>query len=68
MGSTKAEIIVQQLSDPHQLEALLLQLCAPDTQQIAQAEGIVKKYVKNPVCVQGLIQQVSMRLHTAYPL
>lgn len=51
--------IVSQLSNPHQLEALLLQLTTPDTQVVAQGEVIIKKYLKGPVCIGGLMQQVS---------
>ncbi len=50
--------VLAALQNPTNLEALLLQLTAPDTQVIQQAEAIVKKYVKNPVCVAGLVQQV----------
>ena len=50
--------VVAGLADPHQLEALLLQLTTPDTQVVAQGEAILKKYLKGPVCVGGLMQQV----------
>lgn len=61
MGSKKEEreLVMARLADPHQLEAVLLQLTAPDTQQIAQAEGIIKKYAKSPACIPGFMQQVS---------
>ena len=50
--------MVEALNNPANLEALLMNLTAPDTRVIAQAEAIVKKYLKGPVCVPGLMQQV----------
>eukprot|EP00624_Nannochloropsis_granulata_P005606 evm.model.NODE_3984_length_32566_cov_17.902445.2 len=50
--------VLAQLQNPTNLEALLLQLTAPDTQVIQQAEAVVKKYVKSPICVAGLVQQM----------
>jgi hypothetical protein len=56
--SAAAAAVLAQLADPRQLEALILQLTVADTQQIAQAEAIIKKYLKGPVCIGGLMQQV----------
>lgn len=50
--------VLAQLQNPTNLEALLMQLTAPDTQVIQQAEAVVKKYVKSPICVAGLVQQM----------
>lgn len=47
--------------EPTQLESVLLQLTANDTQVIAQAEGIIKKYAKGPGCIQGFLQQVGYK-------
>ncbi|EWM29705.1 Importin-beta [Nannochloropsis gaditana] len=56
--SAPSKEILTQLANPSNLEALLLQLTAPDTQIIQQAEAVIKKYVKSPVCVAGLVQQL----------
>ncbi|TMW68798.1 hypothetical protein Poli38472_006266 [Pythium oligandrum] len=49
---------------PEQLEALLLQLTNPDTQQIKQAEEHVKVYLKKITSVAGLMTQLQ---HSARP-
>ncbi|KAJ0393064.1 hypothetical protein P43SY_005878 [Pythium insidiosum] len=43
---------------PEQLEALLLQLTNPDTQQIKQAEELIKVYLKKINSVAGLLTQL----------
>lgn len=50
--------MVESLNNPLNLEALLLQLTAPDTRTIATGEAVIKKYLKGLGCVPGLIQQI----------
>lgn len=49
---------------PEQLEACLLQLTNPDTEQIKQAEAAIKVYLKKIVSVVGLMTQLQ---HSAKP-
>lgn len=51
------------LSVPVHLEALLLQITNPNTQQIAAAEVIVKAYLKMPECCVGFVQQLQGSQH-----
>lgn len=46
-------------SNPAQLEACLLQLTHPDTEQIKQAEAALKAYLKQLACVGGLMTQIT---------
>lgn len=49
---------------PEQLEACLLQLTHPDTEQIKQAEAAIKAYLKQIASVPGLLTQLQ---HSAKP-
>ncbi len=50
--------MIDALSNPVNLEALLLQLTAPDTRTIATGEAVIKRYLKGLGCVPGLVQQI----------
>lgn len=50
--------MIDALANPVNLEALLLQLTAPDTRTIATGEAVIKRYLKGLGCVPGLIQQI----------
>ena len=43
---------------PAQLEACLMQLMAPDTTSIKQAEDVLKKYLKQMDCIAGFMTQI----------
>lgn len=45
--------------DAEQLNQALTQLLAPDTAGVKQAEAALKPYLKNPLCLGGLLQQVN---------
>jgi len=44
--------------DADQLSHTLTQLLDPDTARVKQAETMLKPYMKNPLCLGGLLQQV----------
>jgi hypothetical protein len=43
----------------------LTQLLDPDTARVKQAETMLKPYMKNPLCLGGLLQQVRVQTTTA---
>ncbi|CAM9940163.1 unnamed protein product, partial [Ectocarpus sp. 12 AP-2014] len=45
------------------LEQLLMEMFVPDTAQIKKAEGLLKKYTKEPACVPPLLQQMRSSQH-----
>ena len=49
---------------PEQLEACLLQLLAPDTTLISQAEQALKGYLKHAECVGGFLLQIQHSQHS----
>ena len=53
------------LTNPHEMERLLLQLTVADTQQIKQAEQVVKRVCKCHDSVVALMQQVVGSQHAA---
>lgn len=57
--------VMAYLQNPLELERLLLQLTVANTQQIKDAEAIIKKVCKCPESVVALMQQVTGSQHAA---
>ncbi|CAM9175169.1 unnamed protein product [Pylaiella littoralis] len=63
MSVATVQQVAQLGSNPAMLEQLLMEMFVPDTAQIKKAEGLLKKYTKDPACVPPLLQQMRSSQH-----